>query len=180
VLVSTNAGDDLCIGHNAEANGQYHLARLCAATQRERSNEPLHDHRNTRRAFQYAVHHPGREVVLLFRKAYYTVANDHDSLIAMGSFLRDKQSHHPYRMVFARVADVWFWVMCALGLFAVTQRRPFEPRRRMFLFAAVALAIAPLVFFGNPRFKVPVEPFLAVAAAVSVDALLVRRSQSPT
>jgi hypothetical protein len=31
------------------------------------------------------------------------------------------------------------------------------------------------VFFGNPRFKVPVEPFLALAAAVTVDALLAAR-----
>jgi hypothetical protein len=34
------------------------------------------------------------------------------------------------------------------------------------------------VFFGNPRFKVPVEPFVAIAAAVTVDRLLAARREA--
>ena len=55
--------------------------------------------------------------------------------------------------------------MTSLALLAVTQRRhDADPRTRFVFLAAAALAIAPLVFFGNTRFKVPVEPFLAIVA----------------
>jgi 4-amino-4-deoxy-L-arabinose transferase-like glycosyltransferase len=176
VVISTNSGDDLCIGHNPHANGTYDFVPECLGTDAERADEPLHDTRNRSRAFRYAIHHPQREVALLFSKTYYTLRDDHDALSVMGPYLRTAdKSHHTYRLVFALVADAWFWGMATLALLAVTQRRRDGDVRRRFLFlAAAALAIAPLVFFGSPRFKVPVEPFLAIAAAVTVDRLLSR------
>ena len=60
-----------------------------------------------------------------------------------------------------------FFVAVALGLMAVPaflgRRRPW---RLFFLLAAAALAAQPLIFFGDPRFHVPVLPFVAVLAAV--------------
>jgi hypothetical protein len=173
VLVSTNGGDDLCIGHNATATGAYRLAPVCNATAEERADEPEHDRRNTRRALDYAISHPGREVSLLFRKAYHTLRDDHDALDAIGPYLREATDRrHTYRLVFAAIADAWFWAMAAMALLAVTQRRRTDARATFVFYAAAVLALAPLVFFGNPRFKVPVEPFLAIAAAVTLDRMI--------
>jgi hypothetical protein len=65
------------------------------------------------------------------------------------------------------VANVYFFVAVVLGLLAVPaflgRHRPW---RLFFLLAAAALAVQPLIFFGDPRFHVPVLPFVAVLAAV--------------
>jgi hypothetical protein len=174
VAISTNSGDDLCIGHNPHATGAYFFAPECLGTDAQRADEPAHDARNRRRAIDYAIHHPQREVFLVFSKAYYTLHDDHDALELMSGYLREADEHrHTYRLAFAVYADAWFWAMTALALLAVTQRRrDGDARRRFLLLAAAALAIAPLVFFGNARFKVPVEPFLAIAAAVTVERLV--------
>jgi hypothetical protein len=176
VFVSTNGGDDLCIGHNAAASGTYFLAPVCAATEEERLDEPTHDRRNQRRAIRYAVSHPAHEVSLLFRKAYYTLEHDHDGLEHTYRYLADATDRrNTYRKVFALVADAWFWVMAGLALLAAFERGPYDPRKRFVFLAGCTLALAPLVFFGDPRFKVPVEPFLAIAAAVTVERALARR-----
>jgi hypothetical protein len=56
-----------------------------------------------------------------------------------------------------------------LGLFAVPafvgRARPWH---LFFLLGAIALAVQPLVFFGDPRVHVPVLPFLAVMSAVTL------------
>ena len=84
-----------------------------------------------------------------------------------GVWVRDNSS---LRAALEGIADVFFFVTISLGGlglvgFVLPLRRP---RRIFFLLALLALAGIPLVFFGDPRFHVPVLPFLAVSAAWAV------------
>jgi len=56
-----------------------------------------------------------------------------------------------------------------LGVLAVPAFvRRGRPWHLFFLLAAAALAVQPVIFFGDPRFHVPVLPFIAVLAAVAL------------
>jgi hypothetical protein len=91
------------------------------------------------------------------------------------------------REALERIADVFFFTTISLGGLGLIGfvLRPLEPRRLFFLLALLALAGAPLPFFGDARFHVPVLPLLAVSAAWAVLAarslprLLIRQRQPP-
>lgn len=101
VVISTNLGDDLCMGHYPGASGGFSLPDDCFDPKRyagvERPEfETRRNNDNTRRAIRFAVHHPGAELKLLSRKAYYLWwdneadnrpwPNDHDGLWAVESY----------------------------------------------------------------------------------------------
>ena len=89
VLVSTNTGDNLCVGHSPFSDGGYHhLTRTCWLGYGDVDREDLeveHDRRGTSRAIRYAVEHPAREGSLLVRKAWRMVEHDHEGLLAVES-----------------------------------------------------------------------------------------------
>jgi hypothetical protein len=67
----------------------------------------------------------------------------------------------------AGVADWYFFVTLALaapGLLALA-RAPNRPQGTLVLTAALALLIVPLLLWGNPRFHMPLVPFIALSAA---------------
>jgi hypothetical protein len=70
-------------------------------------------------------------------------------------------TYYPVGYVGALSAVVW---LVRLAPF-IGRRRPW---RLFFLLAALALAVQPLIFFGDPRFHVPVLPFVAVLVAVTL------------
>ena len=74
------------------------------------------------------------------------------------------------REALERIADIFFFTTISLGGLGLIGfvLRPLEPRRLFFLLALLALAGAPLPFFGDARFHVPVVPLLAVSAAWAV------------
>lgn len=74
------------------------------------------------------------------------------------------------REALERIADIFFFTTISLGGLGLIGfvLRPLEPRRLFFVLALLALAGAPLPFFGDARFHVPVLPLLAVSAAWAV------------
>lgn len=74
------------------------------------------------------------------------------------------------RELLERIADIFFFTTISLGGLGLIGfvLRPLEPRRLFFLLALLALAGAPLPFFGDARFHVPVVPLLAISAAWAV------------
>jgi hypothetical protein len=74
------------------------------------------------------------------------------------------------REALERIADIFFFTTISLGGLGLIGfvLRPLEPRRLFFLLALLALAGAPLPFFGDARFHVPVVPLLAISAAWTV------------
>jgi 4-amino-4-deoxy-L-arabinose transferase-like glycosyltransferase len=180
VLISTNLGDNLCIGNNANATGAFNVGLDATARTDAYCFHDLGDmkrpayevRRNTltlNRALDYIRAHPGHEVTLSFKKLWYTIYNDHDGLFAVESYGQDAFIPHTLRNTLETLANVWFWstsIIGVLGIARLTSRR--EPRRRFVLAAMVALALPIVIFFGDPRFKLPVVPLLSIAAAGAI------------
>jgi hypothetical protein len=172
VIISTNLGDNLCMGHYPGARGHFALPEHCfpedeyAGLSREEFEVRRNDD-NTRRAIRFAVDHPVVELKLLSRKAYYTWEHDHDGLWAVESYGDDPFIDDGLRTALERVADVFFYVTISLGgLGLVGLVLPWgDGRRIFFLLALLSLAGIPLVFFGDARFHVPAVPLLALSAA---------------
>ena len=180
VLVSTNTGDNLCIGHSSFSRGHYHgLEETCWQGFDDLPADRLEverDQENTRRALIFARDHPRREVVLLFRKAYYLVEHDHEGLLAVESYGAEPFLDSAVRSTLRVAADV-FWYAVA-GAAAVggwlAWRRHDVPSRIVIGFVAVLLG-TPLLFFGGARFHVPAAPLIALLAAIAFDRLVRRR-----
>ena len=172
VPISTNFGDNLCIGHHEGASGGFALAESCfdGFDGLERPEyETRRNSETTRKGLAYLVSHPVDEVRLLWWRAWYTLRNDHDAVRAAESYGADRFMSVRWRNVWTWSADLWFFAalgLGVLGLVAVRGRR--DPRLSLFLWAMVAMALPPLLFFGDERFHVPMVPFLAVLAAVTI------------
>lgn len=192
IVVSTNLGDDLCIGHNPSAQGHfsfaaYETADYCnfaldayqgldrADVEVERNSD------NTRTAIKFALKNPRREAQLLSRKAWYLWAdNDHDALWAAESYGVDPFIDPELRTALGKIADSYFYFTISVGglglilwfvaarlqadRFTFSPRMPDE-RVLFFVLALLSLAGVPLAFFGDARFHVPVLPLLVVPAA---------------
>jgi hypothetical protein len=170
-VLATNFGDNACIGHNPEASGAFGLPASCFAGYNG-LDRPKYEVRRNRElsadAIQYALGHPLTELRLTVWRAYYTLEGDHDGLTAAESYGDDPFIPPRTHDLLALLADGWFFAVTGialLGIPLVLRRR--DPRWTLVLGTAVAMAVPPLLFFGDPRFHVPVVPFLALLAAVT-------------
>jgi 4-amino-4-deoxy-L-arabinose transferase-like glycosyltransferase len=181
VLVSTNTGDNLCVGHSDFSNGGYlDLGTHCWVGYDDVPADRLeieHDRRGTRNAVRYALDHPGREVTLLAKKAWRLVEHDHEGLLAVESYGADRFLDGWLRTAARVKADAW-WVLSAPFVLAgaVVLWRRGDPAGRAALLLGSLLLAVPLVFFGGSRFHVPAVPVFALCAGVAVDRLLAGRS----
>jgi 4-amino-4-deoxy-L-arabinose transferase-like glycosyltransferase len=136
------------------------------------------DRTGSRQALDYAVHHAGREVTLLVRKTWQLVHHDHEGVLAADSYGEQPVLPSAVGTVARLTADVSWWILvvfAALGV-RLLWKRGSEHGRIVIGLAGVLLAM-PLVFFGNARFHVPAEPFLAIAASAALTSGTI--SQSP-
>ncbi len=186
VLVSTNLGENLCIGRNPDAYGGYNLPAACTTGAEEKEAE--NDRADTIAAAKYAARHPLTEVRLAYRRAYYTYRDDHDGLSDTSGYLVPSgPGHRTYRYALAHSADAFAWSVVVLGLLALPRAlrrfRCGDPRRAFLFMVAVWLAITPIVFFGQPRLKIPVAPMWAMGAAATLvaaaRAVAARRAATP-
>ena len=181
VLISTNLGDNLCIGRHPGATGAFDVNINPNAI--SRTDYCFHDlgdttrpayeiRRNSltmERGLKYLREHPLDELRLAFWKVYFTVQNDYDGLDAAESYGTSKFIRPRTRAVFETAANFWFWSTSALGLLGLkffTSRR--HPRRQFFLAAMVGLFLPVVIFFGDVRFHIPVVPLLVIAAAATI------------
>jgi 4-amino-4-deoxy-L-arabinose transferase-like glycosyltransferase len=178
VIISTNLGDDLCIGHYPAAPGHFALPEQCFSSQYDDLRRPEYETRrnddNTRRAISFAVHHPRAELLLLKRKAYWLWNHDHDGAWAVESYGDDPFIDPNLRTALYRVADIFFFTTISLGGLGLAGfvLAPRDPRRIFTLLALLAFAGIPLVFFTDARFHMPVMPFISIAAAWALVAAL--------
>ena len=179
VPVSTNGGDDLCIGHNPDAQGGFNLSPYCfkESGPRQQSGakaEVARDKRGRSEALTYAINHPGRELVLLPLKAYYMLYRDHDGLEAAESYGSDVFIGRRTVLPTLRLAaNLFFFTMLIAGIVGAAQLTTREkPRQLMLLLALLGMLTVPLVFFGDTRFKVPAMPLLVLVAAVPLSGLM--------
>ena len=172
VAISTNLGDNLCMSRHPGATGGFQSSDACTvratgATTAEREVEV--NNTNVRRAAHFVRAHPATEAKLVVLRAYHSLENDYDGLAASESYGSNHFIPSALRRALEIVADVAFFLALVLSVLGVpafmTRHRPW---RLFFLLAGLALAVQPLIFFGDPRFHVPVMPFMAVFAAVTL------------
>lgn len=174
VLLSTNTGDNLCIGHSPNATGAFSADPWCATDHRFLDGPPAEvgaDREKTRRAIDAISADPTREFWLTWRRFWFMWVRDgdHDGLLAVQSYRLDPFLGADREASLARIADVAYWTVAAAGLAgsaALLRRR--RPEDLFWVGSAVMTALVPLLFFGDSRFKVPVVPLLIVAAATLI------------
>jgi 4-amino-4-deoxy-L-arabinose transferase-like glycosyltransferase len=177
VPISTNTGDDLCIGHNPGATGAFALYEDCVGikTFKGGEGEIRRDRENTAKALKWAWEHPRREVELLWKRALYTYDGDYEGLDAVEAYGNAEFIPDGFRTVVQRIADGYFWFVLGFGLVGgvlLWSRR--DGRSTFVLGGMLAMALIPLAFFGDVRFHVPASPLFAIAAAVAL-ATIARR-----
>jgi hypothetical protein len=171
-MTSTGYGAALCQSRHLGATGASDFGYLSRACNPALAGVPLpklevEANRYARsQAIQFVVHHPGQEIRLWFPRGRYAFSEDHDGLDAVsgGGFLRGRP-----REALRRIAD-WYWfgivALAAIGARRCVSRT--EPRRLVLLLATASLAATPIILFGDPRYKVPATPLLALIAAVGL------------
>lgn len=175
---STNMGDTLCIDRNLDATGGFRFADHDGCVDPDLPEVPRNSG-NTKKAIRFVLEHPDRELLQIVRRARYMFRDDHDGIEAVqslggGPFLSDGVVDRA-----ETVAD-WYWygvvALAVVGLpgFAARQRRP---ARLIAASGFAGLLVIPLLLWGNPRFHLPLAPFLVVSAALAIDRVLRRRSE---
>src|SRR3954454_7953685 len=182
VPVATNASATLWSGHNPDANGGpvYHspaqLAALRGLSEVEASARTRDD------AIDWAVHHPLRELELIPLKLKALAKGDSEIvwtwIDAFGAPPLGKQE----AAVVTRLADAASYALiAALLLTVVLQGRALwrvPAMRAMLLFLAAAVPLYGFIYYGNVRYRIPLEPFMILV--VSRCALLLRRPKAIT
>jgi 4-amino-4-deoxy-L-arabinose transferase-like glycosyltransferase len=175
VPVSTNLGDTLCLDNSPGAYGGFReLPAKCAPEFRGPKAEVKQNSHNLRVAMRWALHHPIDELELLPRRFWYGYRTDHDGVAEVASH-RGGAVRPWARVPLVVVANLYYWIVAILGLVAVPKL--WRDARRLFvLIVAASLAAVPFFLYGLVRFHVPLLPFLALGAAVTIEPIVSRRS----
>ena len=168
IALSANFGYNLRIGHAPYSTGRYILPQDLwdakpALTFQER--EPLFNSIGRERAIEYALEHPQEELALAGRKVVWLWRPDSDVLDWVTSFGErplPNGTWEPLR-VLLDVSYLAVIATAAAGLLLL----PGPRGTRMFVLTFVALwTLFHIVFFGEPRFHLPMLAIIIPAAAV--------------
>jgi len=173
VLVSTNSGDDFCIGNHEGATGQFVFAGPCFEgfenTTDRRELEIDGYREGIRRGFEFILKHPADELGLIFEKAYFLVYRDDEGLIVNESYGDRFFIEKEMREYLSTAANAYYFVAIGWAVLGLLSwfRRP-DPRRTFLVIMLGCLLAVPLAFFGDIRFHFPAIPLLCVLAATGV------------
>lgn len=177
VLLSLNMGDNLCIGNHPGAAGGYTWPAYCSQglDQGERPEIEIRRQSETlERALRFMREEPGTVLGLVPDRARYTLRDDHDGAWVASDWGARPLFSELTAGLLEDTADVYYYMVAAGSLAGVavlvaSRRRLVEPRRWLFfVLTAPVQLISPLVTFGEPRFKMPMYPVLAVTAGVAL------------
>lgn len=169
VVVAANAGYNLYIGHSEPAEGRFRFPEELWAEFGEpgvltEEKELSLNETGFRRAREFVADHPEQEPWLTVRKVYWLFHSDSDSLLWIESFgltLIEPQTRE--RMV--TLVDGYYYGLLALAFVGVPLWASWQDRRRLLLVLVLVPWFAVhAVFFGEPRFHIPVLPLFAVLA----------------
>lgn len=172
VPLSTNTGDNLCIGHGKHATGGFRLTDDCRVKHSPLEGpkgEVSHDAEARQLAWKATRKNLSREPWLTWRRLYYMFVGDHDGLSGVTSYRTDHWMPDHTFDAWARLGDDYGAVVLGLGIAGCLLLLADRDGRALVAITAIVVAV-PLLFFGDPRFKVPAMPLLSVAAAITLTA----------
>ncbi len=175
---STNMGDTLCIDRNLDATGAFRWSMHDGCV--DPDLPPVERNRgNTRKAIEFVIEHPDRELLQIVRRARFMFAEDIDGVVAVETMGSGPIFSDRTRNLLETTADTYFFVVlgtAVLGLPSLV-RRSSRHERWLVLVPYASLLVIPLLLWGNPRFHLPLAPFFALSTAAFVCTVdgLVRR-----
>jgi hypothetical protein len=178
IVLATDSGYALRIGHAAYSTGRYVIADDLWTDSRGKAfpeRELFFNDEGRRRATEYASSHPARELELTGRKIVWLWRPDTDALdwaTTFGETPVADGAETPLRWL---LAGSYFVLLGFAGVGLATAQRPTS----VLIVAVVAGWTAMhVVFFGEPRYHVPILAVL-VPAASSGMLWLVARATAP-
>ncbi len=175
ILLSSNVGDNLCIGHNPDATGAFQFPPSCLDGYDDLVRpeyEVRRDADGRATALEFIREHPEEQLRLVPLRALYTYRNDTDALDATESYGDEPFLGDRLRTALGILSNVTFFATLIVGTAAAFVLRGRsgvrDPGRTFVVLVALSLAATPLAFFGDVRFHVPVVPFLILGAAALV------------
>lgn len=175
VPLSTNTGDNLCMGHAPGSQGAFRFLPACeveASITDGTEGEVEADRQRRELAVRYIREGWDRQPRLLWLRLKTTLGSDHDGIYAAESYFDDLWLDERTRNFIVRTSD-WSWaVVGVVGLVGVG--RAAWTRRAgpvLLVLASAAVLAAPMLTFGDARFKIPLVPLVALLAGwAAVDA----------
>lgn len=192
VPISTNTGDNLCIGHGAEATGGFRLGpdtpdgnecytgeSVAGGTDSELRN----DRTKTRIALRLIRENWRDEPRLAWERLVILFERDDDAVWAVQSYPPHPESDpwmgEGWTEALSRSSNGAWALVAVVGAVGMVRlgwgRRPDQV---LVPLTALGLLAVPLVTFADTRFKVPMVPLLIVAAAI-VGVEVARRFRPP-
>lgn len=167
---STNMGDTLCIDRNLDARGGFRFADHDGCVD-PNLPEVERNQGNTKKAISFVIHHPGRELLQIVRRGRIMFASDHDGIEAVQTLGAGEMLTPTMVDATETFADLYFFVVLGLAVLGLPSflRRDGRPARLLVLSGLVGLLAIPLLLWGNPRFHLPLVPFMALSAAAAVE-----------
>jgi 4-amino-4-deoxy-L-arabinose transferase-like glycosyltransferase len=180
VALSLNFGDNLCLGHNPGATGGFgDLSAHCYTGDglRRPEYETRRQSENISRSVDYITANPGTTLRRTVTKARMTLDRDDDGLDVAEDFGARPIVGPGTRDLLEFAANA-VYAAVAVGAIVgavILVRRPDPARRGLFLVVVgLVQLVPPLATFGDPRFKMPLYPTLAICAAVAATAAWAR------
>ncbi len=168
VLLSTNLGDDLCLGNHQGATGRFLLSGPCFEGYEGLDRKTLEVERNgdnRGRALKFMVTSPLSEAKLVLRKAYYLMYTDDSGIWTVESWGNDPFIGADLRDYLRTAANAYYFAVLGFALVGLVHWIRQGDRRLIFLLVMLAYVLAiPLIFFGDPRFHFPAIPIVSVLA----------------
>jgi 4-amino-4-deoxy-L-arabinose transferase-like glycosyltransferase len=171
VPVSTNASATLWSGHNPKADGGPVYQEPAELAALERLSEAESAAKQRRQAFDYATSHPLRELELIPLKLNALVRGDSLLIRTWINAAGQRPLGTTEAAVAGRLADIASYGLLALLLVVVAFRGRalwrIPAARAMLAFIATAIPLYGFIYYGNVRYRVPLEPLmLLIVAAV--------------
>ncbi len=169
-VLSANAGYNLRIGHNPQAIGRFaFLPEFWPAGEEGNltpERETAFNRDGTSRALHYAFTHPVHEVGLSFEKVYSVYRADVDSFVWIESFGLTPLPNNEARFALIRSISASYYVLLAMALLGAPLALGVRDPERLFLSIILVLwTLVHVLFFGEPRFHVPLLPIMVLMAA---------------
>lgn len=206
VPMSTNTGDNFCIGFHDRATGGFSIAAACATRNTYTDGpeiEVARDGELRARTLRWIADHPGEIPALSFKKLQITLSHDADAVFAWESYGADAHLSNGERSLLNWVCNVYYWALSLLALVGAalvlrdwraaikstanksralkaTSLKRTASYGLVLVFVCLFGALLPVLFFGHERFKIPILPCVALLAALAVHSFFHRNPDGST